>query len=118
MLTFSSSPPQKINSGPLCLINNAILTDIFVEQRDVPAQESQLQVIVRPVPFGPCTERLRHQIVAEAVELVVPLLQGAVMVVEIDGALDNLASVHMKFQIFFGHTPTVWVHCINLDSRM
>ena len=37
---------------------------------------------------------------AEAVELVVPLLQGAVLVVEIDGALDHLVSMHMKWNIF------------------
>ena len=95
-----------------------LLSDIFFEQRYVPAQESQLQAIVRPVPFGPCTERLRHQIVAEAVELVVPLLQGAVLVVEVAGTLDNLASIHVKCQMFFGHTRSVWVHCVNFGFCM
>ena len=45
---------------------------------------------MRPVPSGPCPERLGHQIVAEAIKLVIPLLQGAVLIVEIDGALDDL----------------------------
>ena len=36
---------------------------------------------------------------AEAVELVVPHLQGAVLVVEVAGTLDNLASIHVKCQM-------------------